>query len=344
MWSTGWQIDPIEIANNRAVPVRKRARTMIIGKPNTDRRTPSRAGLLGTLSVLMFTGSACVDPDACSSPVPNTTTLVLTFDDGPLPADVDLAATTLSDAELLTPLTDILDTLSARDIPAVFFIEGPGDAATGDVLLAPFGDGLALIHAGGHRLGYHAFAQQQDIWAPIVASPLTGREPMRRDLDTLNAYLDQALAPVELERVEVFAPIFRQPFGGFGTSALQAAAEARSRGWTYRGFLIDIADWTDNVEADPAIVEALPVATDADHLAYTLSLIRAGARRHAERAVVDVLLHVNRFTANHLDAMIDELDRAFTAETGRAVRFAIPNCYLTQDDLAVDRTLLLDAL
>ena len=69
--------------------------------------------------------------------------------------------------------------------------------------------------------------------------------------------MDQALQPLGLSREEVFEPIFRQPFGGFGISAILARIEAAERGWTYRGFLI----WPprDIWQQPDEVVEALEI-------------------------------------------------------------------------------------
>jgi peptidoglycan/xylan/chitin deacetylase (PgdA/CDA1 family) len=310
-------------------------------KPSYSCHSPGCSGLL-SVALLVALAGGCGADDTCRKAGDGVARIVLTFDDGPLPADVDLATTTLSDEELLAPLSAILATLEARGLRGVFFVEGPGSAEAGAEMLNAFAQGLAMIHRSGHVLGYHGFAQDTRIWAPPLSLPVSTPLAMRRDLDELERYLDAALARVNLTRAEAFASLFRQPFGGLGSSAIQGFLESQRRGWTYRGYLIDSLDWTGNIEVDPALISGLPVATGADHSAYVRERLRAGAARHADRAVVDVLFHVNHFTAARLDAFLDTLAAAFAEQTAARVEFSVPDCYLQTSSLAVDRTFLLE--
>ena len=58
----------------------------------------------------------------------NTAEWILTFDDGPLPADVS-DADGLTEEQFLAPLTQILHHLrhyGPQPLPAVFYLRGPG--------------------------------------------------------------------------------------------------------------------------------------------------------------------------------------------------------------------------
>jgi peptidoglycan/xylan/chitin deacetylase (PgdA/CDA1 family) len=280
----------------------------------------------------------------CPSNAADQVTVVLTFDDGPLAADQSLENASPAAVELLQPLRTILDTLDRRGARAVFYIEGPGSDDAGEALQSLFANGLEAIHERDHVLGYHAFNHDPAIWSQTLGPPLFGRVPMREDLDRLVAYVDAALAIVDADRDEWFSALYRQPFGGSGISRFEAQVVAQDLGWIYHGFVIDSVDWTDNLESDPGLVAGLPFDDETQRIAFVRRRIRSGIFRHWDREVIDVLLHVNTFTAANLDAWIDEIEAAYSQKAGAAIVFDVPECYLTTPDGTVDRTLVEDLL
>jgi hypothetical protein len=94
----------------------------------------------------------------------------------------------------------------------------------------------------------------------------------------------------------------------------------------------------DNVTTLGSVAAAFGAETEAEKVDFVVQRLRAGAYRNHGRAVVDVLLQVNRFTAAHLDLWIDTLAAAFEGTTGGEARFGVPGCYLVSDDAVVDTT------
>ncbi len=297
--------------------------------------------LCGVAPVLV---GGCGVGAACPSGSADQVTVVFTFDDGPLAADQTLANATNDSVELLQPLNSILETLDRRSVRAVFFIEGPGDEDTGEALQGLFANGLEAIHDRGHVLGYHAFNHDPAIWSQTLGPPFFGRIAMQSDLDQLIAYIDAALAMIDADRQDWFADLYRQPFGGSGVSRSEAQAVAQDLGWVYRGFVIDSVDWTDNLESDPALTDGLPFETEAERIEFVRRRIRSGIYRHWDCEVIDILLHVNAFTAANLDTFIDEVEAAYDQKTGATIVFDVPDCYINTPDAQVDRTLVEDLI
>ncbi|MGE0479892.1 MAG: polysaccharide deacetylase family protein [Phycisphaerae bacterium] len=263
------------------------------------------------------------------------TTLVLTFDDGPLPADVAQIDAPLDSDALLAPLRDILATLHARHLPAVFFVQGPRTTAAADALRAVYAEALVEIHAAGHVAGYHGFAPDPPVWIQPLTPPVLAAGAMSRDLDRLVAYLDAALAPTGVGREQVFAPVFRQPFGGAGVSRSAGVLAAAARGWTYRGFALDSTDWIVNADAPLALLGIDELTAESAAARVAERLARA-AHRPRDGRIVDVLFHVNHLTATHLDAWLDVLMDAFESADGAPPIFDVPACYLSHSDATVD--------
>ncbi len=280
----------------------------------------------------------------CDNETPEQVAVVLTFDDGPLAADQSLEGASANSVELLQPLGEILATLDRRQVRAAFFVEGSGNAEIGEQVEGIFGDGLRMIHEGNHVLGYHAFDHDPAIWSQTFGPPLYGRVPIREDLDRLVDYIDLALESVDAEREDWFTPIFRQPFGGSGISRSEAQTVVQERGWVYHGFMIDSVDWTDNTESDPALADGLPFETEAERVEFVRRRIRSGIFRNWDREVIDVLLHVNAFTAANLDNWIDEIETAYSQKANATILFDVPECYITTPDARVDRTLIEDLI
>ncbi|HNO78542.1 MAG TPA: polysaccharide deacetylase family protein [Phycisphaerae bacterium] len=294
--------------------------------------------------VVLAISGGCGTATDCHSETANRVTVVLTFDDGPLAADQSLDNASGASVELLDQLNAILDTLNRRGARAVFYIEGPGDDETGSAVQSLFADGLRSIHDQGHVLGYHAFNHDPAIWSQTLGPPFFGRTAMRSDLVQLTAYLDTTLEVVGANRLEWFTPVYRQPFGGSGISRSEAEAVAQELGWIYHGFVIDSVDWTDNLESDPTLTEGLPFETDTERVEFVRRRIRSGIFRNWDREVIDILFHVNAFTAANLDAWIDEIETAYSQKVDATIELEVPDCYLTTPDAQVDRTLVEDVI
>jgi peptidoglycan/xylan/chitin deacetylase (PgdA/CDA1 family) len=278
------------------------------------------------------------------TPLPvDVTRIVLTFDDGPIPPDVALSASD-DETTLLAPLRDILATLQQRGIRGVFFVAGPGDASLADAFAPAFATGLREIHEAGHVLGYHCFDHSAAIWANAAAPPWLAAALMNADLNRLEAYLDATLPPAGFDRARLFQPIFRQPFGGLGVRIPEGLHVAAARGWVYRGYRVDSADWTAHRILDPALLAGLPVQEDAEHVAYTRSKFARGASDSAGVPIADVLMHVNHFTAAHLDEWIDALAADFEREAMRPVTFDVPESYLSESSVYADFSIFADLL
>ena len=72
--------------------------------------------------------------------------------------------------------------------------------------------------------------------------------------------------------------------------------------------------------------------------------IRSGIFRNWDREVIDILFHVNAFTAANLDAWIDEIETAYSQKVDATIELEVPECYLTTPDAQVDRTLVEDVI
>lgn len=261
-------------------------------------------------------------------------TVVLTFDDGPLPADVAEPADAASQDELLDALRRILDLLEEREIRAVFFVAGPGESRDPGALVGVFGEGLGGIRNSGHVLGYHAWRHDPAIWLPHGVPPSAAIRAMSDDLDMLQSYIDGASSDPGFTQGEAFSPLFRQPFGGAVFWTWEGFAVACLRGWTYQGFDIDGHDWIANADVSFDGDDGAGAATEVD-LIVTEQLRRSAGRIGQCNRVVDVLFHVNATTATHLGDWIDEIEMAVTESTGRPVVFAVPDSYLARSGLGV---------
>lgn len=292
-------------------------------------------------AALLCAAAACNDAENCIGPSGETVTVVLTFDDGPLAADVAHPELLAHPEESLLPLQEILDKLAQRNARAVFFVEGPRNDEADTLLADDFADALLRIHDAGHDLGYHCMRHESAIWANPLALP---DDYFRKDADlsALQNYIDTVLAPTGVAQMDIFSPIFRPPFGGTGIGRFQGWLAATMRGWSYHGFRIDSIDWTRNINADEDILDNLPTTTEAEEVAFTLQHLHTGVWEHRNQRVIDVLLHVNHFTAAHLDEWMDQLKESFESANGRTVLFDVPPCYLDHNDFETDRTLYSD--
>ncbi|MBI1826613.1 MAG: polysaccharide deacetylase family protein [Planctomycetes bacterium] len=286
-------------------------------------------------SILLLSALGCAS-NVGSAKVANVpTTIVLTFDDGPFPPDVSDPVATAADANLLDPLRDILAALRGNHAQAVFYLVGPDDTADTPEFRELYSQALREMHTDGHVLGYHAYHHTRDIWARAFEPFTMAVEDMSRDMDQLSQFLDETLATIQLTRDEVMSPIFRQPYGGGGFSQGPAFAAARDHGWFYHGLHIDSADWTVNLDAGQGLVHRLPVATEGQHVAFVLRQLHHGHTQNTGRRMVDVLFHVNHFTAAHIQEWIDALRTDFTTAAGEPL-FVVPQSYLDHSDSYAD--------
>jgi peptidoglycan/xylan/chitin deacetylase (PgdA/CDA1 family) len=282
-------------------------------------------------------------PDPPQNDGPNLT-IVLTFDDGPLPADVADFQQAADRSSLLVPLNQILSVLEQKGATGVFYLKGPGTPEAGEAVKDLFTEAIDSLHQANQVMGYHAFNHNKTLWGRSTLFSDQKTEDMKNDLRQLKAYINQAAAPLGWAAGDVLTPVFRQPYGGriFGwTDGWKAAAQL---GLTYHGYDIDSFDWTQNIDAGPDIQSHFPAHTEVDHVAFVKEQIRKRADKFANAASVDILLHVNSFTATHLAEWIDELQTDFERVSGKTIIFAVPETYLiepqTREDMAALSILL----
>lgn len=261
----------------------------------------------------------------------DTISMVLTFDDGPLSADVPPDKKAAAGQTQLDPLRQILDTLDRRGIRAVFYISGPGMSPDPDTLKPIFGEGLAAIHEAGHVLGYHGFQHDPAIWAAPLEPPFLALQAIRNDLDQLEQFIDDALGPIGLARLDVFTSVFRQPYGGAAITSHEGRRVVYERGWVYHGAMTDSLDWVGHADVPPDMRDRILASADNDPVELVTGQLMSAPQTAGCRPTVDVLFHVNGLTADHLDQWIDTLATAFS-EQGHPVVFDVPDSYLSETD------------
>jgi hypothetical protein len=89
-------------------------------------------------------------------------------------------------------------------------------------------------------------------------------------------------------------------------------------------------------DTDPHLASNLHITTEDDYVAFVRGQLRAALHDKRGSATLDVLLHVNSFTAAHLDEWIDELTADAPKNARDQLPFDIPAGYLEADDLFVD--------
>jgi hypothetical protein len=240
----------------------------------------------------------------------------------------------------MAPLQSILTTLENRGGHAVFYIAGPGSDQAAGELGTLFADGLTAIHQGGHILGYHAFVHDRNIWAnPLLPGGIL--EPiMNNDLDRLVKLIDDSTVSRSVNRAGLFSPIFRQPYGGLGLFAYEGANVAAQRGLVYHGYHIDSGDWLSNADADPKVRSRFGGDSEDTAVEFVRSRLRAGVAANQGCGSIDVLFHVNSFTAAHLNLWIDELTAArgqiSSSGSAQGPDFSVPDTYMRDTDTYVD--------
>jgi peptidoglycan/xylan/chitin deacetylase (PgdA/CDA1 family) len=289
------------------------------------------------LLILVLPVLACDLPPQLRPPVTGEVHVVLTFDDGPFAADSQLQP----DNPDLGPLNQILETLHERNVRAVFytsvFASGMASDAAAQTLMPAFADAVIAEHDAGHIVGYHAYDHSPSIWIDSDLTPPLAIALMSADIDRLISYSNDAVRRAGRDPETIFSGVYRQPFGGLeGIFAPEGLFAIASTGWKYHGYCIDSFDWTDNVLAGAPEILSQPVATPQEHVEYVLHRLRDGAAANAGREHADILLHVNQFTADHLDLWIDELANSFAIQGRGPVIFDVPSAYLTEVDTQVD--------
>jgi hypothetical protein len=319
-----------------------------------DRRGPALARMCRTEGLRLSTAKrrlACWVVPVCTlagctvsglAPPAKQTTVVLTFDDGPIAADVPIEDRKTAGESLLDPLRQILGTLERHGVQAVFYVAAPNP--NDGSLTGTWTEGVLAAHQAGQILGYHAFQHDASFWIDPLAPRATVRAAVLADYSDLQAFIDQALVPTGLMQNEVFSPIFRMPHGEGIDGPLDGPIIARKLGWTCHGYAIDSMDWTRNADLPQAIGDRILAEAGGDPVALVEDRLRQGARFLAERGSVDVLMHVNSLTAAHLDEWIGTLTAAFMAEGVDSVSLGVPSSYLADTDPTVDLSGLMKSL
>jgi peptidoglycan/xylan/chitin deacetylase (PgdA/CDA1 family) len=237
---------------------------------------------------------------------------ILTFDDGPLPADVTEIGDQSVD-EMLAPLDSILESLAtqlAQPIPAVFFLRGPAYPwvpAAPDALLA---EGVRRIDQAGQNLGLHCHRHDPDLWHGWPGTA----DAIWRDLDECLRYFSAMTTQPLLT--------FRPPYGDGGLSSVAWATE---NGRRFHRWDIDSEDWLHHPDA--GLLRRFE--NDASgHLDHILASLPAKMWFHALwPGPNDLLLHVSRRTADALPQIIERIIE-ITSGLGRDARFVVPDAYL----------------
>ncbi len=236
---------------------------------------------------------------------------ILTFDDGPLPADV-VDATGVSEEELLRPLDRILDVLeshSGGSIAAVFFLRGPAYPWPVPPPDSVFQAGVDRILGRGHAVGLHAYRHDPDLWWNWL---LRGSE-IREDLDRCRAYFE----PMAGQPITVFRP----PYGQGGLPAYLWSQEHNVK---HHLMDVDPEDWKHHHDA----LHRRWVDEPQAHLQHMLNLLPARMWFHTLwPGANDILLHVSERTAQLLPELIQKIVDT-TRQLGKEPRFVLPPEYM----------------
>lgn len=228
-----------------------------------------------------------------------TANWILTFDDGPLPADK--RNWNNDEGELLAPLAGILQTLATfgpSPITAVFYLRGPqfpwidlGLPVPSDAI---FEAGLRMIVDAGHAAAVHCYSHNPDLWRRIFPD----KERLLADLDTAVEYFSQFGSPL--------SPAVRAPYGGFGDSVDRWVGKwAAQRGYAYHEWALDTADWLHHPDTFPQLFVDEPRA-HRDYIHLQLA-IHAPAKIGSAARQSDVLMHVSERTDQHLSDYLQKL-------------------------------------
>ncbi len=236
---------------------------------------------------------------------------ILTFDDGPLAADM-VDATGLSDAELLTPLDQILETLATHPegpIKAVFFVRGPAYPWPTPPPDSAFQKGIDRILDEGHFIGLHAYRHDPELWW----NWLTRAPEITEDLDRCRAYFEPM--------VGADITVFRPPYGQGGIPAFDWAQENNVK---YHLMDVDTEDWKHHPDGLNLLWENDPVG----HLDYMLHFLPSKMWFHTlSPGANDILFHVSERTAGFLDRLIERVSEA-TRLLGHEPKYVVPSEYV----------------
>ncbi len=241
---------------------------------------------------------------------------ILTFDDGPLPADVTTYQPGDGDA-LLAPLRSILATLQTHQphpIPAVFFLRGPAYPwkAGARPPKGLFKRGVRMIVDAGHLPAIHCYSHDPDLWWNWW---VRGGD-IHHDLDRCVEYFG-GMVPEPLR-------VFRPPYGQGGLAGWSWAVghQIRHRRWD-----IDTEDWLHHPDVAPILRRFADDQEAGAHLAHILQVLPARMWMHTMwPGANDFLLHVSRRTADHLPAIIDRIVDVTRAQNHEP-QFVVPPSY-----------------
>ncbi len=240
------------------------------------------------------------------------TTVILTFDDGPVSVVWrDPQRHPASEEEMLADLRRILEVLERRGIEAVFYVvyveadpNAPPDSPmrSPERMRAVFARGCRAIHDAGHIIAMHAVDHEmyQDAF-------LTTDEALD-DLRRLRSELDATSVP--------YARTWRIPYGGMRAVFYNPDETADMQDITIRGWAIDSQDWT--VHHDAVNLLNRHYADDRVWLENVKTTLWRDVGRHGVGADpwADVLLHVNAHTAAYLESIIRTLEEAYIQHYG----------------------------
>ena len=236
---------------------------------------------------------------------------ILTFDDGPLAADV-VDAAGLSDEQLLGPLTRILEVLETHPdgpIKGVFFLRGPAHPWPAPPPDSAFKTGVDRIMEHGHYVGLHAYRHDPDLWW----NWLIRASEVKEDLDCCRAYFE----PMVGRGITVFRP----PYGQGGPPAFEWAREHSVK---YQLMDVDPEDWKHHPDAFNRQWQNDPQA----HLNHMLQMLLLRMWFHTLwPGPNDVLFHVNERTAEFLPRLIDRIGEV-TRQLGHEPEYVVPAEYV----------------
>jgi peptidoglycan/xylan/chitin deacetylase (PgdA/CDA1 family) len=240
------------------------------------------------------------------------TTVILTFDDGPVsvhwrdptrqPADED---------EMLSDLRRILEVLERAGVQAVFYVtyveadpNAPPDSPkrSPERMEAVFARGCREIHEAGHIVAMHAVNHD------MYQDPFLATEMAVADLQRLQAQLDATGVP--------YARTWRIPYGGLRAVFYSPDKTAMIEGVTVRGWVLDSQDWTAHYDAAGLLQRRY-----RDDLAW-LKNVKLTLWNHVGKKGVgadpwaDILLHVNPYTAAYLESIKRAVEEAFMQHYG----------------------------
>ena len=236
---------------------------------------------------------------------------ILTFDDGPLPSDVEKAEG-VSDEELLDPLKRILEALKTHPdgpIPAVFFVRGPGYPWRDPPAKRIFERGVRMMLDAGHRVGIHCYRHDPKLWWGWMSPESNIKEDLDQCVEYFEPMLDEPMTA------------FRPPYGQGGFPAFQWAAEHDIK---YHLVDVDTKDWRHHPDA------LFPRWVDdpGGHLNHMLNSLMHRMWFHTlSSGANDILFHVSDRTACFLPLIVDKISEV-TRQLGHRPEYVVPDEYM----------------